>query len=74
MSLAFLTVLLLVGCRRIRLEKKLGPVDADFYNKVRYIMTKEENKNFPRASKGGTGAVQTGILEKTGPRPGNGRQ
>jgi GWxTD domain-containing protein len=41
-----LPALLLGGCSRIRLEKKLGPDDADFYSKARYVMTREEAKIF----------------------------
>jgi len=34
------------GCRLMRLERKLAPGDADFYDKVRYIITREERKIF----------------------------
>jgi len=34
------------SCRLYRLERRLGPRDADFYSKVHYIMTPEERKIF----------------------------
>lgn len=40
------TAVLLGGCSQIKLEKKLGPNDAEFYSKVRYIMTRAEAKVF----------------------------
>jgi GWxTD domain-containing protein len=37
---------LLVSCRLYNLEKKLSPEFVDFYSKVRYIITREEEKIF----------------------------
>lgn len=47
-SLVFLLFLplLLSSCRLYKLARKLSPEYADFYSKVRYIITKEEEKIF----------------------------
>jgi GWxTD domain-containing protein len=53
---AALAVLPAGGCRLLRLEAKLSPADADFFDKVRYIITREERKIFlelPDAEKAG---------------------
>lgn len=42
----FVLTILLGGCRLWRLEQRLDPVNADFLNKVRYIITAEERKVF----------------------------
>lgn len=42
----FLCLLLFSSCRLQTLERKLGPEDADFLSKVRYIITREERKIF----------------------------
>ena len=39
-------LILLNSCTAKRLESKLDPVSAEFYSKVRYIMTKQEAKIF----------------------------
>ena len=39
-------IAVLGGCRLWRLERRLDPVNADFLNKVRYIVTAEERKIF----------------------------
>lgn len=36
----------LAACRMYNLEKKLGPADAEFYDRVQYIITPEERKTF----------------------------
>jgi len=47
-AIAALTLLLLLcgSCTTKRLESKLDPVSEEFYNKVRYIITREESKMF----------------------------
>jgi GWxTD domain-containing protein len=45
-ALALLLAAALGGCRLWRLERQLGPVDAEFLNKVRYIVTAEERRIF----------------------------
>lgn len=45
---------LLTSCHYYKLERKLNPGDADWLNKVRYIITKDENRMFldiPEAEK-----------------------
>lgn len=37
---------LMAACRLYNLERNLNPVNADFLNKVRYIITSEERKTF----------------------------
>lgn len=41
-----IAVLLLPDCRLYKLERKLGPENAEFLSKVRYIITNEERKIF----------------------------
>ena len=51
LSRGFLAALLaglavMTACRLYNLERKLNPADADFLNKVRYIITSEERRTF----------------------------
>ena len=39
-------VLIFTSCAINKLEKRLDPVSNDFYDKIRYIITKEESKIF----------------------------
>jgi GWxTD domain-containing protein len=41
-----LTLFLLTSCHYYNLERKLPPDDADWYNKVRYIISKKESRMF----------------------------
>lgn len=46
LTFSLLSLLFSSSCRLYRLQKKLNPDDADFLSKVRYIITRQEEKIF----------------------------
>ena len=58
------------GCRLWRLERRLDPVNADFLNKVRYIVTAEERRIFLELPDDDKPAFIEGFWERRDPDPG----
>jgi GWxTD domain-containing protein len=71
----YVTVLLLMllffsSCHTYKLEQNLEPGDAEFYNKVRYIITPQEKKVFLELPHSERKAFQEEFWEKRDPSPG----
>lgn len=63
-------VVALGGCRLWRLERRLDPVNSDFLNKVRYIVTTEERRIFLELPDDDKPAFIEGFWERRDPDPG----
>jgi GWxTD domain-containing protein len=57
------------SCRLYNLEKKLDPVNAEFLNKVRYIITKKERKIFLELPDSEKEAFKEEFWERRDPNP-----
>jgi len=65
-----LTLLFLPSCHTYKLEQNLEPDDAEFYSKVRYIITSREKKVFLELPHSERKAFQEEFWEKRDPSPG----